>query len=80
MPNAKNIKYHHCEIMLCLSFAFSGFCSKVAKARKSKGKVCTLSLLRLAAADHAFDKAESQNSQIHAHQTGGDGTDAGNDR
>ena len=65
MPNAKNIKYHHCEIMLCLSFAFSGFCSKVAKARKSKGKVCTLSLLRLAAADHSFQETESQQAQIN---------------
>ncbi len=31
MPNAKNIKYHHCEI-ITVSFAFSGPFSKVEKA------------------------------------------------
>ena len=48
MPKLKNIMYHQVDIMT-VSFAFSGLCSKVAKARKSKGKVCTLSLLQLSA-------------------------------
>lgn len=48
MPKLKNIMYHQTDIMT-VSFAFSGLCSKVAKARKSKGKVCTLSLLQLSA-------------------------------